>query len=113
MKERVKQIQALYKKRFGKDLTEQEMYGNIIPRLIRQMDEFLYKEISDAENILLADYISESLHGEKILFNQKGDESTETVNEVETASPSNIKGLEESQTKSVPNKKKFVVGPRK
>ena len=92
MQKRVKKIQELFKTRFGVPLDEKDLYGNIVPRLHKQMDDFLYKEISDTETVLLADYLSEKLHGKSLLK--------------EAVSSNNIKDLEEPQTKPSTVKKK-------
>ena len=84
MEKRVKRIQDLFKARFGVDLPEQDLYGNIFPRLIKQMDEFLMEEISDKETVKMADFLSQRLHGKAILKEKE-----------RPAHPSKIKHLEE------------------
>lgn len=91
MKLRVERIQTLFKERFGLPLTEPELYGYLRPRLIKYMDEFLDKEISDKEMVELTDFLTQKLHGKSILPEKDT-----------AASPNKNKDLEESPQVKVP-----------
>jgi hypothetical protein len=86
MKKRVERIQRIFKDSFGIELQEKDLYAYLVPRLHKQMDEVLNKEISNIETVQLVDFLSEKLHGKSILTDKKE----------ETTSSSDIKDLEES-----------------
>lgn len=85
MKARIERIQSLFKERFSIELKENELYGNLAPRLIKQMDKFLEDEISDTETIKLTSYLAEKLYGKAIL---------------NPAPPNKVNDLEDSLTNS-------------
>lgn len=121
MEKRITRIKELFTARFGIELKEHELYGNLAPRLMKTMDEFLHKEISDLELIPLTDYLSTKLHGKSILTDKNDikkdtpeqefyDRVQESISKVKdnAASPSKIKCLEESQTKPFQHDQQWI-----
>lgn len=84
MNDRILKIQQLFKNRFGISLTQQDMYATLVPRLHKQMDDFLLTEISDAETIQMVDFLSKQLHGKSII---PQDEEKKEIPSVKIAKP--------------------------